>query len=228
MSAGPPALPGAIAAELALDEAQLAALRAEAKRTLRASLRAVRSALPPAAAAARSRAASERLADLPFLARARSVALYAAVRSRRELDLSALDAVLRARGLALYYPFLDPHAAGARTGFRLTERQSDLVDRGHRFPEPRPDSPEAAPGTLDVIVAPALGFAPDGHRLGHGAGFYDVTLPEHCPPAIPVVVGFDFQLLVELPVEPHDVRCAWVVTDARTLAAAPVAGPGAR
>lgn len=215
-SASPPH--AAFPAELGLDADRLAVLRAEAKRTLRGRLRAMREAVPSAAVAVRSRAACERLAALPVIAQARSVALYAAIRPRQELDLAELDVVLRARGVAVYYPFVEPYGTGTRTGFRLAERASDLADRGHRFPEPSPGALEADPGTLDVVVAPALGIAPDGHRLGHGAGWYDATLPEHCPPAASVVVGFDFQLLVELPVEPHDVRCSWVVTDARVVA----------
>ncbi len=228
MPSGSSRPPGAILADLALDAAELAALRTEAKRTLRERLRALRGALPTAAVAARSRAACERLADLPVLAQARSVALYAAIRPRHELDLAELDVVLRARGVTLYYPFVEPHGDGSRTGFRVAARASDLADRGHRFPEPPPGAPEAIPGALDVVVAPALGISPDGHRLGHGAGWYDATLPEHCPPAVAVVVGFDFQLLVELPVEAHDVRCAWVVTDARTLAVEAGADAGGR
>ena len=76
---------------------------------------------------------------------------------------------------------------------------------------------------VDLIVVPALAVAPTGHRLGYGGGFYDVMLPDFCPPATAVVVAFDFQLVAELPAEPHDVACALVVTDARTLAALPSA-----
>jgi len=36
---------------------------------------------------------------------------------------------------------------------------------------------------------------------------------------VAIVVAFDFQLVAELPIEPHDIACAFVVTDGRTLAA---------
>jgi len=42
-------------------------------------------------------------------------------------------------------------------------------------------------------------------------------LPDFRPPACAVVVAFDFQLLAELPVEPHDVACDIVVSEARTV-----------
>jgi 5-formyltetrahydrofolate cyclo-ligase len=68
-----------------------------------------------------------------------------------------------------------------------------------------------------LVVVPALAVAATGHRLGYGGGFYDAMLPDFCPPAIAVVVAFDFQLVAELPAEPHDVQCGVIVTDARTL-----------
>jgi 5-formyltetrahydrofolate cyclo-ligase len=39
------------------------------------------------------------------------------------------------------------------------------------------------------------------------------VLPRFSPPATSIVVAFDFQLVVELPVEAHDVACDLVVTD---------------
>jgi len=64
---------------------------------------------------------------------------------------------------------------------------------------------------------PALAVASSGHRLGYGSGFYDATLPDFCPPALSIVVAYDFQLLAELPVSAHDIACDIVVTDARLL-----------
>ncbi len=68
-------------------------------------------------------------------------------------------------------------------------------------------------------MVPALAVTDTDHRLGYGRGFYDVTLPDFCPPALSVVVAFDFQLLAELPVLEHDVACEVVVTDARVIRA---------
>lgn len=188
-----------------------------AKRVLRRRLAGLRQALPAAAAAARSRAAGERLLTLPVLAAARSVALYAAIDAKNELDLALVDAALRARGTAVYYPFLERREARRFTGFRRSWSRAELHARGQRFAEPPATAPVALAGELDVIVIPALGVAPDGHRLGYGAGWYDVTLPEFRPPAVAVAVVFDFQLLGELPSEAHDVAVDWVVTDRRCL-----------
>jgi 5-formyltetrahydrofolate cyclo-ligase len=55
-----------------------------------------------------------------------------------------------------------------------------------------------------------------GHRLGYGRAHYDNTLPL-ATRALRVAVAFDFQLIAEVPAEPHDVPTQVVVTDARTL-----------
>ena len=104
-----------------------------------------------------------------------------------------------------------------RTGFRLTTPPSELVERGRGFHEPPPDAPEAQRGDIDLVVVPALAVAVTGHRIGYGAGYYDATLPDVRPPALAVIVAFDFQLLAELPSEADDVACDLVVTDAGVL-----------
>jgi 5-formyltetrahydrofolate cyclo-ligase len=195
-------------------------LRYRAKAQIRARMRALRAAVPAPARAARSRAIVDRLAGLSLFRAGARVALFWPILERGEVDLTLLDSLLRSRGLDLYYPFMKPPPEG--DGFAPVRDPGDLEDRGHGFREPLPSAPPAGPGELDVIVAPALAVAPDGHRLGYGAGFYDRLLPRFRPPATILVVAFDFQLLGELPHTAGDVPADGVVTDARLLY--PIAG----
>jgi 5-formyltetrahydrofolate cyclo-ligase len=128
--------------------------------------------------------------------------------------VSALHGALLKRGVCLYYPFMDAAPGGTSTGFRLFRPGDILTTHAQRFLEPDPSAPAANRGDIDVLVVPALGLTLRGHRLGTGSGFYDATLPDLCPPAKSIVVGYEFQLLVEIPTEPHDVPCDDVVTDA--------------
>lgn len=185
-----------------------------AKVAMRAKLRALRTALPPIAAAARNARIIERLAAHPKLQQARAVALFWPIVERGEVDLRPLDAQLRRAGVRIYYPSMRRMADGVlETGFRLVTRVEELVVRGRSFAEPAYDAPLAERGDIDLVIVPALAAAPDGHRLGYGAGFYDATLPDVCPPAMSIVVVYDFQLLLELPTEAHDWQCNEVVTD---------------
>jgi 5-formyltetrahydrofolate cyclo-ligase len=204
-----------------VDPRLLAEVTERAKRQIRSRMRSLRGAHPPAALAERNARIVARLRALPELARARSVASFWPMTERHEIDLGALDSYLREQQKSVYYPALALGDGGAaRTSMRLTRSSDELVVRSGRFAEPPPEAPEAARGDLDLLVVPALAVAANGHRIGYGAGFYDAALPDFRPPALAVVVAYDFQLLAEVPAEPHDVPCDIVVTDARTLVVA--------
>lgn len=196
-----------------IDPALYAELGRRAKKQLRGRLAATRSALPAAAVQARSARIVEYLLSLPVLRNARSVASFWPMAGRAEVDLTDLDRQLGERGVVRYYPFMDPRDGGFTTGFRRVASSAELSSRGRRFLEPPPDAPVALRGDVDVVLVPALAVTPEGHRLGYGSGFYDVTLPDLAPPASTIVVAFSFQLLGELFVEAHDVLCDGVVTD---------------
>ena len=58
-------------------------------------------------------------------------------------------------------------------------------------------------GNFDLIVVPGMAFDADGRRLGRGRGYYDRFLSLH-PKIYTIGLCFDFQLLPEVPSEPHD------------------------
>lgn len=58
-------------------------------------------------------------------------------------------------------------------------------------------------GEFDLIVVPGMAFDANGHRLGRGRGYYDRFLALH-PQVYTIGLCFDFQLLPDVPSEPHD------------------------
>jgi len=199
------------------EAAEVSKLADAAKQQLRKRMSALRTAHPAEALAVRGQAIVARALGLPEFAAARGVALFFPMLDRKEVDLRALDAEARRQGKRVYYPFLEQRGNVQVSGLRLTQSLDDLAERGRRFLEPATAATEAARGDVDLLFVPALGVAPSGHRLGYGAGFYDSLLPDVCPPARAVAVAYDFQLLVELPIQPHDVACDIVLTDARSI-----------
>jgi 5-formyltetrahydrofolate cyclo-ligase len=189
------------------------ALRQRVKAELRKRMRGLRNAVPQSACAERSARIVGRLSKLEPIAAARSVALFWPIVERHEVDLRGLDGHLRGRGLRVAYPAVDPETRAMT--FRFVDDPEAMVEQGFGFREPAATAPEAAPGELDAIVVPALAVDPSGHRIGYGAGYYDSTLPRYAPPAVTVVVAFQFQLIAEVPVTQGDVRLHWVVTDER-------------
>lgn len=69
------------------------------------------------------------------------------------------------------------------------------------------------PKVLEMAVIPCVAFGRDGHRLGYGKGYFDRFLRQLSPNCLKVGIGFDFQLLSELPQEAHDVPLDVIITD---------------
>lgn len=195
--------------ELAPDDV----IRFKVKAELRKRLRGLRKTTPAEACAARSAAIVERLLALDVVTTARHVALFWPIEARHEVDLRPLDRALRERGVTVAYPAIDPESGVM--SFRDVSDVATLEEAGYGFAEPGPGAPVAE--GLDVVVVPAIGVDPTGHRIGYGAGYYDRALPTVAPPAVSVVVAYDFQLLAEVPATEGDVACDLVVTDTRVL-----------
>ncbi len=77
--------------------------------------------------------------------------------------------------------------------------------------QPFADAPALEPG---VLFVPLLGFTAAGARLGQGGGHYDRWLAAN-PAVTAVGLAWDCQLVEELPLEPHDVPLAAIVTPTR-------------
>ena len=79
---------------------------------------------------------------------------------------------------------------------------------------------EVAPLELDVVVLPAVAVDRSGHRVGHGAGFYDRTFADrrkHTPPPVLIGVCHSFQMVEHLDARSWDVPLDLVVTEAGVI-----------
>lgn len=65
--------------------------------------------------------------------------------------------------------------------------------------------------SIDLIVVPGVAFDQKGNRLGRGKGYYDRLLPQ-IPSAYKAGICFPFQLVEEVPAEPHDVCMDIIIT----------------
>ena len=68
-----------------------------------------------------------------------------------------------------------------------------------------PALPRVYSGSYDLILVPGLAFDKQGFRMGYGAGYYDTFLAQH-PESYKVGVCYPFQLVDEVPTEPHDAQ----------------------
>ena len=78
--------------------------------------------------------------------------------------------------------------------------------------EPKADAPEVAP---DILLVPLLAFDRHGHRIGYGAGYYDMTIGKLRAMKQIAAVGIAFasQEIEQVPVTPRDARLDLVLTE---------------
>src|SRR3954467_700485 len=124
-----------------IDPAVETELRYRAKAALRKRARALRNSFPRDAVAERSARIVARLLGLPAVEAAGTVALFWPIEGRNEVDLTALDARLRAQGQRPAYPSIDPEPRVMT--FRFVGGPAELEERGLGFREPDPGAPEA-------------------------------------------------------------------------------------
>jgi len=193
------------------------------KQAIRLRIREGRRALAPEWIAVHSDVAQRNLLDQPEFARARVVCAYLDMPG--EVATGALLAAAYATGKTVAIPALTPE----RT-YLPVRLDADTPIRYGPFQVPEPATHEPVElAAIDLVIVPGVAFDAAGGRLGHGRGHYDRLLAALAaargqPPAS-LGLAFDFQIMPQIPMAPHDVRLAGVVTETRILRRTPL-GPG--
>lgn len=91
----------------------------------------------------------------------------------------------------------------------LPYEQSRLELGAFHIEEPTGDD-TVDPAEIELIVVPAVAYDRKGNRLGRGKGFYDRLLSSTA--ATKVGIGYEFQIVDELPTEEHDVPMDIVIS----------------
>jgi len=78
--------------------------------------------------------------------------------------------------------------------------------------EPPVDAPELFP---DILIVPLLAFDRSGHRIGYGAGYYDMTITRlrAMKPVTAIGIAFAAQEIAAVPATPRDARLDLVLTE---------------
>jgi 5-formyltetrahydrofolate cyclo-ligase len=183
----------------------------ESKAALRATALALRDGLP----AEQRRAASEAIATRPFPVAVKPGAIVSGFMPlKSEINPLPLLQKLGDAGARLALPAI------AGRGKPLIMRAWEFgapLDRGQwGIREPKPDAPEVAP---DILLVPLLAFDRAGHRIGYGAGYYDMTIAKFraMKPVLAIGVAYAAQEIPAVPTTPRDARLDLVLTERETI-----------
>jgi 5-formyltetrahydrofolate cyclo-ligase len=183
----------------------------DAKAAIRREAKARRDALPPDVRAA----AAQAIAARPFpVAVVPGAIVSGFMPMRSEINPIPLMRTLADAGAQLALPVI----AG---------RGRPLIMRAYAFGEalaagvwgirePKPDAPEVLP---DILLVPLLAFARSGHRIGYGAGYYDMTIAALRAEKTVLAVGIAFaaQEIADVPTTPRDARLDLVLTEREVI-----------
>ncbi len=83
--------------------------------------------------------------------------------------------------------------------------------------EPLPQAPQVDP---DILLVPLAAFDRAGHRIGYGAGYYDMTIRALRAKKKVVAIGIAFaaQEIPRVPATERDERLDFIMTERETIA----------
>jgi 5-formyltetrahydrofolate cyclo-ligase len=93
---------------------------------------------------------------------------------------------------------------------RVKNLETDIFTGRFGVSEPLVELEEIPLHKFDLILVPGLAFDLSGNRLGRGKGFYDRILS--AASGIKCGVGYDFQLVENVPAESHDAKVDFIFT----------------
>jgi len=181
------------------------------KARLRQQALAIRDELP----AAKRAAGAEAIAVRPFpvkIVRGTIVSGYSPMRS--EINPVPLMRKLADNGATLALPAIA--GRGKPLIMRAWTFGDPMASGQWGIREPMPEAPEVDP---DVLIVPLAAFDRVGHRIGYGAGYYDMTINALRAKKNITAIGIAFatQEIPQVPATERDARLDLVLTECEVL-----------
>jgi len=144
----------------------------------------------------RSKNVEEKISNLPIYRKAKTIMGYYPLKG--EVDI--LGVIRKAIGSKrVCFPVMDLKTRELRA-FEVSDIDKDFTIGPFKVREPDTNkAKEVDIKEIDLIIVPGLAFDRNKNRLGRGAGFYDRLLKRTAPSTKKAGVGFEFQILDNLP-----------------------------
>ena len=184
---------------------------AQKKAALRAAALALRDALP----AAERQSAAETIAarGLPVQVTPATI-VSGFMPMKTEINPIPLLRKLAAAGAQLALPAIA--GRGKPLIMRAWHFGAPLKDGQWGIREPLPEADEVAP---DILIVPLACFDRAGHRIGYGAGYYDMTINalRAKKKAVAIGIAFAAQEIPKVPATERDARLDLVLTEREVI-----------
>lgn len=177
----------------------------KSKETLRKTIQSKRRFVDPEVVQDKSHILCQKVVQLPCLASAQTMLLYLA--KPDEVSTAILIDWAFEQKKKLLIPITSGH--GQLEWSEL--RPEDTLKNGPLgIPIPETLRPLTPPENAPVIV-PCVAFSENGHRIGHGAGYYDRFLATRT--GYKIAIAFELQHVPEFEIEAHDIPMDAIITE---------------
>jgi 5-formyltetrahydrofolate cyclo-ligase len=150
----------------------------------------------------------KKLFSLPEFEKAGYVMFYASKADEVKTD-NMIDEAL-GMGKRVVLPYC---AAGENIVPREITGREDLEKGIYGIYQPKRRDTEVPLEKIDLVITPGVAFDRHNRRLGRGKGYYDKFLEKLPRGKKTIGLAFDFQIVEDLPEDPHDVPVSKVITN---------------
>jgi len=151
----------------------------------------------------------QKLMDLPEFKLAKTVMLF--LNFREEVETTAMAEATIACNKKLVLPRCAPH--GILLPIEVRDLSQDLESGAYGIREPKLALGVVEPSEIDLIIVPGSGFDLQGNRLGYGGGYYDRFFMLINPLTPRIALGFECQLVPQVPVGKYDAKMTMLITE---------------
>jgi len=149
----------------------------------------------------------QKISRLQLFKKAQKILLYVPIHG--EVDVTELITKFPKKTFVL------PRVTGKSLKLHIIESLEQTAKGTFNIHEPHKHLPAVKPEELDLIFVPGVVFSLDGHRIGYGKGFYDRLLKKTI--GTKIGIAYDFQIVKNIPGQPHDVSMDMIITTKKTL-----------
>ena len=126
-----------------------------------------------------------------------------------ELSTNSLNRYLIEKNINICLPKINSQTK--EINFFEFSSETNLIKNKYNILEPEVTNEIIFP---KLVLVPLLAFNESGFRLGYGGGFYDKYFSsQEEKEIIKVGLGFSFQKVNEIPIENHDQKLDWILTE---------------
>ncbi len=156
-----------------------------------------------------------RFLDIPETVAPSVSKYYRELLGKHQIEVGVSSDIMKA-----YNSLIVPYCATKEIVPFVLHALDELEPGFYGIPEPKKTLREQPDRTatlqeIELVLVPGLAFDAKGNRLGRGAGYYDRFLAKLPKSVKTVALAFECQLFESIPVEPHDRKVDYIITEER-------------